>query len=125
MIMNNRTTRHFGHSSSPARGHMPGRRLGARRPDAAEFPAALSRQGVWDRALDGSAPKVTPIHHLRLHLLDIIVRLGIALFITAGFSAGLCLYTGTTLYSPYLVRACGGVFLWTLAVISCVTSRGS
>jgi hypothetical protein len=69
---------------------------------------------------------VTPIHHLSLHLLDIVTRLGFSLFITAGFAAGLCLYNGMTLStSPNMVRACGDVFLWTLALISCVTSRGS
>jgi hypothetical protein len=80
---------------------------------------------VWDRDLDGAAPKVNPIHHLGLHLLEIVARLAFSLFITAGFAAGLCLYTGMTLSSPNLVRACEGFFLWTLALISCVTSRGS
>jgi hypothetical protein len=104
---------------------MPGLRVDAGRPRAAKFSATLLPQGVWDRALDGAAPRVNPIHHLGLHLLDIVARLGFSLFITAGFAAGLCLYTGMTLSSPNLVRACGGVFLWTLALISCVTSRGS
>ena len=58
-----------------------------------------------------------------MQLLDIVARLGFSLFITAGFGAGLCLYTGMTLANPNLVRECGGVFLWTLALISCVTSR--
>jgi hypothetical protein len=106
--MTNRTTRHSGHRSGPARGHTPG------------LP-----QGVWDRALDGAAPRVKPIHHLGLHLLDIVAGLGISLFITAGLAAGLRLYAGMSLSSPNLVRACGGVFLWTLALISCVASRGS
>jgi hypothetical protein len=123
--MTNRTTRHFGHGSGPARGLTPELRLRDGRPGAAKFPAAISRQGVWDRALDGSAPKVAPIHHLGIQLLDIVARLGFSLFITSGFSAGLCLYAGMTLASPNLVRACGGVFLWTLALISCMTSRDS
>jgi hypothetical protein len=80
---------------------------------------------VWDRDLEGADPKVNPIHHLGLRLLDIVARLGFALFITAGFAAGLCLNNAMTLSSPNLVRACGGVFLWTLILISCVTSRGS
>jgi hypothetical protein len=60
-----------------------------------------------------------------MQLIDIVARFGFSLFITAGFAAGLCLYTGMTLASPNFVTACGGVFLWTLALISCVTSRGS
>jgi hypothetical protein len=75
--------------------------------------------------LDGAAPEVNPIQHLGLHLLDIVACLGFSLFITAGFAAGLCVCTDMTLSSPNLVRACGGVFLWTLALISCVTTRGS
>jgi hypothetical protein len=106
--MTNRTTTHLKHRSGPARGHAPG------------LP-----QGVWDRALDGAAPKVKPVHHLGLRLLGVVARLGFSLFITAGFAAGLCLYAGMSLSSPNLVRTCGGVFLWTLALISCVTSRGS
>jgi hypothetical protein len=123
--MTNRAIKHLGHRSGPARGHTPGLRVGARRPGAAKFSAALLPQGVWDRALDGAAPKVNLISHLGLHLLDIVARLGFSLFISAGFVAGLCLCTGMTLSSPNLVRACGGVFLRTLALISCVTSRGS
>jgi hypothetical protein len=80
---------------------------------------------VWDRDLDGAAPKVKPILHLGLHLLNIVARLGFSLFITAGFAAGLCLYAGMSLSSPNLVTACGAVFLWTLVLISCMTSRGS
>ena len=123
--MTNHTTRRLDHCSGPTGGHKPGLRLGARRPRAAKFTAALLPQGVWDHALDGAAPKVSPIHHLGLHLLDIVTRLGFSLFITGGFAAGLCLYAGMTPSSPNMVRACGGVFLWTLALISCMTNRGS
>jgi hypothetical protein len=124
-MMTNRTTKHFSHGFGPVRGHTPGLSVGARRPGAATFRPRILRQGVWDRALDGSAPKVAPIHHLDVQLLDIVARLGFSLFITTGFAAGLCLYSGMTLANPNFVRACGGVFLWTLALISCVTSRGS
>ena len=125
IIMTNRTTRHLGHRSGPARGNTPALRVGAGRPRAAKFSAAPLPQGVWDRDLDGAAPKVNPIHHLGLHLLEIVARLAFSLFITAGFAAGLCLNASMSLSNPNLVTACGGVFLWTLVLISCVTSRGS
>jgi hypothetical protein len=82
-------------------------------------------QGVWDRDLDGASPKVKPIHHLGLQLLDIVARVAFSLFITAGFAAGCCLNASMSLSSPTFVTACGGVFLWTLVLISCMTSRGS
>ena len=124
-MMTNRTTKHFSHGFGPVRGHTTRLSVGARRPGAANFPPPTSRQGVWDRALDGSAPKDAPMDHLGMQLLDIVVRLGFSLFITAGYAAGSCLYSGMTLANPNFVSACGGVFLWTLALISCVTSRGS
>jgi hypothetical protein len=68
---------------------------------------------------------VTPLSHLGLQLLDVVMRLGFSLFITAGFAAGSCLYTGVPLSSPVLVDVSGGIFLWTLALISCVTNCGS
>jgi hypothetical protein len=78
-----------------------------------------------DLDLDGSAPKTTPTYHVGIELLAVIARLGLSLFITAGFAAGLSLNTGMTLASPDLVRACEGAFLWTLALLSCGTSRRS
>jgi hypothetical protein len=55
--------------------------------------------------------------------LAIVARLGLSLFITAGFAAGLSLNTGMTSTTPHLFQACGYFFLWALALISCVTSR--
>jgi hypothetical protein len=92
-------------------------------PFVAKIPAAISRRGIWDRALDGSAPKVAPSYHPGMELLVIVARLGLSLFLTAGFAAGLRLYTGMTLASPNMVRACVGVFFWTIPIISCTTSR--
>jgi hypothetical protein len=78
---------------------------------------------MWDRALDGSAPKTVPFDHLNREWLIIVARLGLSLFITAGVAAGLGCYTGMTLDSPNLVRACEGVFFWVLALISCTAGR--
>ena len=58
-----------------------------------------------------------------MELLAIVARLGLALFLTAGFAAGLSLNTSMTLASPNMVRACEGFFFWALALISYVTSR--
>jgi hypothetical protein len=55
--------------------------------------------------------------------LAIVARLGFALFLTAGFAAGLSVYADMTFASPNLVPACEGVFFWALALISCGTSR--
>ena len=123
--MSNRTTRQLGHSSGPARGNAPALRVGAGRRRPAKSTAAPLPQGVWDNDLDGAVPKGNPIHRLGLHLLDVVARVGFSLFITAGFAAGLCLNASMSLSSPNLVTACGGVFLWTLLLISCMTSRGS
>jgi hypothetical protein len=60
-----------------------------------------------------------------MELLAVIARLGLSLFLTAGFAAGLVLHTGMPLSSPNLVRACEGFFFWTLALISSLTSRRS
>jgi hypothetical protein len=125
MIMTNQTTRRLGHCSGPAGRHTGGLRFGAGRPRAAKSTAAPLPQGVWDHDLDGADPKGNPIHRLGLHLLDVVARVGFSLFITAGFAAGLCLNASMSLSSPMLVTACGGVFLWTLVLISCMTSRGS
>ncbi len=76
MIMTNRTTKHLGQRSGPARGNTPGLRLGAGRPRAMKFSAAILPQGVWDRDLDGAAPRVAPIHHLGIQLLDIVAHSG-------------------------------------------------
>ncbi len=58
-----------------------------------------------------------------MELLAIVARLGLSLFLTAGFAAGLSLNTGTSLATPDMVQACEWFFFWSLALISCVTSR--
>jgi hypothetical protein len=119
------TPRLVGHDPGSPAGLLRAHRVNTARLSVAKIPAALSRQGIWDRALDGSASKVTPSDHLGKELLAIVARLGLSLFLTAGFAAGLSLYTGMTLANPNMVRACEGVFLWALARISCTTSRSA
>ncbi len=58
-----------------------------------------------------------------MELLAIVARLGLSLFITAGFAAAISLNNGMNLNSPIFVNVCGSVFLWTLALFSCVTSH--
>jgi hypothetical protein len=123
-VMTNRTTRYLRHHSARVKDHTVCPQRRTTRPSSAGSPDALSRPGVWDRALDGSATKANPIHDVCLHLFDIVARLAFALFITSGFAAGLCLNNGMTLSSPNLIKACGGVFLWALALTSCTTGRG-
>ena len=72
---------------------------------------------------DGSTPKVQAACDLGPELLAIITRLVFAIFMTLGFAAGLGLSGGTTLTNQIAVRLCEGFFLWSLALISCVTSR--
>ena len=52
-------------------------------------------------------------------ILGLIARVGLALFLTAGFAGALVLYAGMTPSSPNVIRACEGFFFWSLALISC------
>ncbi len=82
--------------------------------------AALARRGVWDRALDEPAPKGLPSDRQGMRWLAVVARLGLALFLTAGFASGLRLCTDTALISPQLEQACACFFIWVLALLSCV-----
>jgi hypothetical protein len=116
---------HVGHGPNSATGLLPLLRGGTRKASDVRYPAGISRQGLWDHAQDGSVPKVAPCVPLGLELLKVVARLGLSLLITGGFAAGLSLYIGMPLSSPNPVRACEGLFFWTLALISCVTSDRS
>ena len=50
--------------------------------------------------------------------LGVVARVGLALFVTTGFAAGLNLYTSLSPSDPDLFRVCGGVFFWSLALVS-------
>jgi hypothetical protein len=92
-------------------------------PRAPELPAALSRADVWDHALVGPTPKGLRSDRQSMEWLALVARLGLALFFTAGFAAGLGLYVNTVIIGPYLVQACGTFFVWVLGLLSCVVSR--
>ncbi len=72
---------------------------------------------------DGSTPKVQAACDLGPELLAIITRLVFSIFLTLGFAAGLGLSGGMNIASPIAVRLCEGFFLWSLALVSCATSR--
>jgi hypothetical protein len=55
--------------------------------------------------------------------LAIVARLGLALFFTAEFAAGLKLFTDTALSSAYLDQTCSYFFIWVFALLSCVASH--
>jgi len=93
------------------------------RPAVTKIPAAILRQGIWDRELDGSPPKGALNCHLGLELLAVLARLGLSSLLTGGFVAGLSLHTGATPTGPHFNQACAYFFFWALALISCTTSR--
>jgi hypothetical protein len=78
-----------------------------------------------DRARDRRPLGGTPSDHVGERLLDLAASLGLSLLITAGFAAALGLYSHTAPFSPHVIDACGGVFLWSWAVFSCATSSRS
>jgi hypothetical protein len=86
---------------------------------------STSRLETWEHELDGLAPKIAPRAHVGIECLAIIARIGLSVFLTTGFAAGLRLYRTTALDDPTMVRACATFFFWALALISCLTSRRS
>jgi hypothetical protein len=53
-----------------------------------------------------------------LSVLGLVARVGLALLVTAGFAGGVALHAGHAGLGPNMIRACEGVFLWTLALVS-------
>jgi hypothetical protein len=60
-----------------------------------------------------------------LEFLAIITKLGFAVFLTLGFVAAIGLTSGMNPVNPIAVPLCAGFFLWSLALISSVTSRSA
>jgi hypothetical protein len=83
----------------------------------------LSRSGTWDRELDRPTPKATVISDPMIELLAEIGRLGLALFLTARFAAGMSLNNDTRLARPEIIQICMYLFSWLLVLISCMTCR--
>jgi hypothetical protein len=118
--INSRSTRHdLGSPTAPLRI----RRGTSAGPFGPKIPAALSRGDVWDHALAEPTPEGLPSDRQGMEWLALVARFGLALFFTAGFAAGLGLYVDKAITGPYLVQACGGFFVWVLALLSCVVSR--
>ena len=96
------------------------------------MPKQAHRPGIQRCAFLGgvpASPAVDPIaqagRDLGPELLSIMTRLVIAIFLTFRLAAGLGLSGDTTLTNPIAVRLCEGFFLWSLALISCFTSRST
>ena len=84
----------------------------------AKSPAPMTRPRVRDRGPSGSPREVAPLGPGWVIVLGIVARVGLALLVTAGFASALALYAGLAVLSPNMIRACEGVFLWTLALVS-------
>ncbi len=121
--MSRLSSRHLEHEANSSTVLWQAHRRRTAKPSVATIPAAISRDGSWDRELDRADPEVPFGSHVGMELLAIVARLGLSLFITAGFAAAISLNNGMNLNSPIFVNVCGSVFLWTLALFSCVTSH--
>jgi hypothetical protein len=83
---------------------------------------ALLREGIDE--LPGQPPgHKSPFGCFGLEFLAMIANLGFAVFLTVGFAAGSGLTSGMSLTNPIAVRLGAGFFVWSLALISSVTSR--
>jgi hypothetical protein len=85
-------------------------------------PALIPRENGSQR---GPAPRVAQSRQIGVRLLDLAAAIGLSLLITAGFAAALSLYTNLSPSSPHVIDVCEGIFLWSLALFSCVTSSRS
>ena len=84
----------------------------------AKSPAPMAGPRARGREPSGSPREVVTPGPDWTIVLVIVARVGLALFVTAGFAIALALYAGLTMPSPNMIRACEGVFLWTLALVS-------
>ena len=78
-----------------------------------------------NRARGEPATRTAPSCHIGLRLLAHIAPIGLSLLITTGFTAALGLSSKLTVSSPYAISTCMWVFLWSLALSSCVTGSRS
>ena len=75
--------------------------------------------------MDGRDPKVESPRGFAFAVLDFVIRLGFAAFITVGFAAGLSLRPGLCPSHPSTVVGCGAILLWTFVLIWCMTGQRS
>jgi hypothetical protein len=90
----------------------------SRRQLTAHLPESIIWPGVRDRVLDIQVPKEDPLRQVGWGVLEVAARVGLALFVTTGFAAGLNLCTSLTPSDPNMIRACEAVFFWSLALVS-------
>src|SRR4051794_12696211 len=81
-------------------------------------PAPRTRPRARDREPCSSPRKVALLGPGRVIVLGLVAQVVLALLVTAGFASALALYAGLAAPSPNMIRACEGVFLWTLIVVS-------
>jgi hypothetical protein len=94
----------------------------AERPSIAKQSAYGAHRGPRGRPPDVPVPRVARSRHFAERLFDLAIPMGLSLLITAGFAAALGLYTNLTLFSPHVIDACVGFFLWSWGFLACVTN---
>jgi hypothetical protein len=115
--MSMRTARDVGHDKDPIRGILPSHRSSTGGPSAGDFAGPTTRPVVWDRALDGPVPPAASRSYESLNVLDIVARVGLALFLTSGFVAALFLDTGHPSLEAVPRHAIAWIFAWCLALV--------
>lgn len=87
-------------------------------PSEGKSPGPATRPRPRHREPNSSPRKSVPLRPSRVIMLGIVARVGLALLITAGLASALALHAGLAMLSPNMIRACEGIFLWTLALVS-------
>src|SRR3954464_11052270 len=72
---------------------------------AGKSPAPMTRPKVRDCGPSGSPRKVALLGLGWAIVMGLVARVGLALFVTAGFAIALALYAGFTVFSPNVIRA--------------------
>src|SRR5690349_9298434 len=98
--MSIRKVQHSCHAQVRVAVAWPGPRGPGKRSSDARPSDSTTRTGVWDRYLDGPAAGDTALSGVGRGILGLVVRVGLALFLTAGFAGALVLYAGMTPSSP-------------------------
>ena len=78
---------------------------------------------VEDRRQDRHATSVAPPHPFLRSGLGAFARVGLALFLSAGFACALGLYAGLPADNPKMSRACACFFSWCLLLLSAGASE--
>ncbi len=105
------------HRVAPGRGYVVDA-IGRSRGRVGVTPDPMARPRVRDREPFNSPRQVAPLRPVWVLMLLIVARVGLALLITAGFAIALGVYAGLPALGPNMIRACEGIFLWTLILVS-------